>query len=108
MSIRDIKNAARLSLHRQMSVQGLYLAPGATVPVECSVRVLDVQTASGDAESMGWARRWVDHPEIVFLVSEVTPTRNGRLTLVDDGAQYRIDNVKPVYGITVSAEALRL
>lgn len=107
MGIQDIRDAARLSLHRRLSKSAAYLPPGSIVSVPCSVRVMDVSTPTGDAENQGWARKWAEHPEVVFLVSEVVPVRGGKITL-PDGAQYRVDNVKPAYGLTITAEVLRL
>lgn len=105
MALADIKQAARLRLHAHNAVPAQYLAPGATTPVECSVRVLDVDTLSGWDDA---ARRWMESPKLVFLVSQVSPARGGRVTITGSGESYRIENVMPEYNVTVTAETIRL
>ena len=105
MALADIKNAARLRLHQHNAVPATYRAPGANEPVPCNVRVLDVDTLSGWDEG---ARKWMDSPKIVFLATEVMPSRGGRVTITSSGETYRIEDVMPQYNVTVTAETLRL
>lgn len=113
MGFQDAKRAARRKVHGTFSVPAKYFAPDAIDGVDCTVRVLDVQLTSGDVDSMGWARKWASNPNIVFLTSEASPKRSGRVLVYSDvtrtllDAEFMVEAVQPVYGETVTAECIR-
>lgn len=113
MGFQDAKRAARRKVHETFSVPASYYEPNAIDPVDCLVRVLDVQLTAGDVDNMGWARRWASNPNVVFLTAEVIPKRKAKVLVYEDlartvlVAEYVVEAVQPVYGETVIAECLR-
>lgn len=110
---QDAKRAARRRVHDTFSVPATYFPSDAIDGVDCTVRVLDVQLTTGDIDNMGWARKWASNPNIVFLASEVSPKRRGRVVVYSDAtrataeAEFIVEAVQPVYGDTVTAETIR-
>lgn len=100
MTYREHKTAARLAIHKEFAVPAIYIAPGGA-QTACEVRVHNYNSLQGairraDAEVIEMT------PTAIFLVSQVQPTRNGIIS-VAPGEAYRLGEVQPPDGITVSA-----
>lgn len=107
-SIREIKAKARRDLHQAMRVPALYILPGGVTPIPVSVRVHTQFTEIGTLSFSQFAERQETIPKIVFMRDEVDrPTRNA-IVSIDEGEAYRIDNVLPPDGISVTVEVVRL
>lgn len=107
-SWRDQKNGARLTLHKTFKVDGFYFAAKGTLGLPVTVRPHLRWDAVGQLKEVaGYAEVQSIKPKIVFLRSEVTPANNALVYLAADEI-YRVSNVLPVDGITVTAEVVRL
>jgi uncharacterized protein (DUF779 family) len=109
MSIQQIREAARKSLHDHLSVPAVYSAvDGSTV--YCTMRLTvtnisdigDLGGLSGIGNA-GFASTIERGYKGTFLVSELIPFRGGMVEL-EDGTRYRITQVHPPYNITIDAD----
>ena len=110
MGWREIKDKARSQVHSTFGMAATYTPPGATLPEQtlaCSVRLFESTTLVGDFDSQGMAEQAIAAPELVFLVSEVSPVV-GAVVAITGLRSYRVEYVYPVDGITVKAEASRV
>jgi hypothetical protein len=91
-----------------MQVRALYVADGAD-PVICYVRVHTKADALGDMRgtSMGYAERQEIVPKLIFWREEVDPD-NSAIVVISAEEAYRIDNVIPKDGPTVTVEVVSL
>ena len=112
MGLREIKDAARRSLHQAMQVPAYYIEDIdlPSDPVPCTVRVHTKQAPLGEVKgtSFDYAERHENLPRIIFLIDEVPAPRNLSAVTITDPATgvqeaYRVDNREPPDGITVSA-----
>jgi len=123
MAWRDIKAAARATVHSTMQVPALYLVenPAYVTPVIdpdipqyietlVNVRVHSGEIALGDMKGTNFhfAQREEDNPSIIFLYSEIPAPERNALVSVADGEAYRIDHTKPRDNLTITASCLRL
>ncbi len=123
MAWRDIKAAARATVHSTMQVSALYLVenPAYVTPVvdpdipqyietPVNVRVHSGEIALGDMKGTNFhfAQREEDNPSIIFLYSEMPAPERNALVSVADGEAYRIDHTKPRDNLTITASCLRL
>jgi hypothetical protein len=108
MGLRGIKTKARLDLHAAMQVPARYFL-GAQPYLPCGVRVHTDDKALGDVKGTAfeYAARHEVTPHLIFLISEIRPTR-GALVAVEPGEVYAVDNVLPPDGITVTAEVTKV
>lgn len=108
MTLRQIKQQAREALHRAFQVRALYLA-GDDDPVICYIRVHTKADALGDMRgtSLGYAERQEVVPKLIFWREELDPDNNAIVVVSADEA-YRIDNVVPKDGPTVTVEVVSL
>lgn len=105
---RDQKNAARLTLHKTFKVDGFYFAAKGIPGVPVTVRPhLKWDMVGALKEVAGFAEIQSLKPKIVFLRAEVQPVNKALVYLAEDEI-YRVNNVLPVDGITVTAEVTRL
>lgn len=109
MSLRELRNRSRLSLHQHMMVLAYYIA-GDEAPVPCSVRVHRRIAALGDVKgtSFGYATSYEPTPQIIFLASEISAPARSAIVSVEPGEAYRIDNVQPRDGLTITTEVVQL
>lgn len=109
MGWREQKDIARQRVHEAMSYPANYYAPGSATPEPCTVRLhIESPKQAGDVNGMGFATR-IEYPmEAVFLLSEVSPARRGRIDiLADDGTvteSYVIETEGRPYGLTINCE----
>lgn len=123
MAWRDIKAAARATVHSTMQVPALYLVenPAYVTPVvdpdipqyletPVNVRVHSGKIALGDMKGTNFhfAERTEDNPSIIFLYSEMPEPERNAIVSVAEGEAYRIDHVEPRDNLTLTAAALRL
>jgi hypothetical protein len=108
MALRDIKHYAREALHRAFQVRALYVVEGED-PVICYVRVHTKNDALGDMRgtSLGYAEHQEVVPKVIFWREELNPD-NGAIVVVSADEAYRVDNVVPRDGDTVTAEVVSL
>lgn len=108
MSIRDLRNRARGSLHKALSIPAVYITPTGDAS-DCSVRVHHRIKPFGDMTGFDYqpAERVTTVPEIVSLAAEVTPTRRGVFSIAADEA-YRVESVFPRDGLTITTQVTRL
>lgn len=110
MGWREVKDRARAQVHGTFGYPAVYTPPTATLPEHssaCNVRLFESVILAGDFDSSGMAEQNVSAPEMVFLVSEVSPVV-GAICAVTGVSSYRIEYVYPVDGITVKAEVSRV
>lgn len=111
-TFRDIKRKARLTLHERLAEPAIYVTwtdPNQTSFVMTGVLVrLHLNFSElGELLRGGFADRQELSPKIVFVESQMKPTRNGIIITRDLGA-WRVDNTLPPNDITVSAEVLKM
>lgn len=109
-SWREVRDKARTQVHSTFGLPAVYTPPNATLPEHssaCSVRIHESVVLSGDFDSSGMAEQNFSAPEMVFLVSEVSPVI-GAVCAVTGVRSYRIEYVYPVDGLTVKAEVSRV
>lgn len=108
MTLRDIKMRAREALHNAMRVRALYVVEGQE-PVICHVRVHTKADALGDMRgtSLGYAEHQEVVPRLIFWRDELDPD-NSAIVVVSADEAYRIDNVVPRDGPTVTVEVVSL
>lgn len=108
MTLRDIKMRAREALHNAMRVRALYVVEGQD-PVICHVRVHTKADALGDMRgtSLGYAEHQEVVPRLIFWRDELDPD-NSAIVVVSADEAYRIDNVIPRDGPTVTVEVVSL
>lgn len=110
MSLRDIRDAARGSLHKAMSFAAFVYADGASSPI-CSARVRrhTRRQPVGDLPGASYhpAERLEENPKIVFDVREHTPKR-GHIVILEDGTGFRVDTVEPADGMTQTTVCVSL
>lgn len=119
MTWRDIKNTARLKVHDTMQVSALYCVPDPayiddTIPPDVcpyteqsvNVRVHYSFKALGDLKgtSFHYAEKQEVMPQIIFMVEELSAPMGGAIVSISEDEMYRIDNVLPRDGLTVSCE----
>lgn len=97
----DIRSRARLSVHSHFGRDAVYVAPGSTRRIKVKVRVHTRIARFGDNDREGYADVVEDINRIVFLQSEVTPTRGGEVTV--SGSVYKIEMITPADDTTVVA-----
>lgn len=109
MGWRDDLAAARGQIHEHFQEAATYTAPTTgAVAVNCQVRVHDQVKSQGDLNGLGYAERIVNAPQIVFLTSAGLALKQDGVVQMADGRRYRIDNVLPSHGITITCDATRL
>lgn len=108
MALRDIKMRARQALHDAMKVRALYVVEGQP-PAVCHVRVHTKADALGDMRgtSLGYAEHQEIVPKLIFWRDEIDPD-NRAVVVVSADEAYRIDNVIPRDGPTVTVEVVSL
>lgn len=110
VGIRDIRNQARKDLHQAMQVPALYYAQKGDEGVAVSVRLHTKFDALGGRMSPGsdenYGGRVEEVPRAVFLLSEISPSRNAVFACAD--GTYRIDYVEPPHGLTVTANVKKV
>lgn len=107
---REEMREARMDLHEEMSVPGLYmLQKESPDPINVTVRVFEYWNALGDLKgtNFNYAEIQDMNPRMVFLASEVEPVR-GAFVSIESGEVYRVDNVLPNDDITVLAKMIKL
>lgn len=99
---------ARRTLHDYMSVPALYFAKNGPVR-EITVRVHDKFMALGDLKGTNfhYAEMEDDSPRLVFMLSEVEPSR-GYYVSVEPGVAYFIDTPRVPDDITQTCRCQRL
>lgn len=116
MSLRDIKRAARLDLHRGMQVKAFYYPPDEDWPQIVQCRTHYQFGALGDVKgtSFGYAETREQRPYLIFMLEPtpeqpivVDPDRNA-LVMVSPTEGYRIDDVDPRDFITRKAYCVPL
>ena len=110
-SLADIKRTARRRLHEGMSSEAYYLEDvfaDTLSPVSMRVRLHRSFVALG-AESVqkNLGNIQEDVTRIVFLAGSVAPVRDA-VFMLSNGEGYRIDEVLPPDGVTVTAEVVQL
>lgn len=117
MSIQDIKERARKSLHDTMSRPArLFLDPTSGVALEITARYHAKPGLVGDLKgtNLSYAENHDDVESVVFWREELIPTlgypgipTRGSLVLFTDVEAYWVDNVMPPDGQTIRAEVTR-
>ena len=110
MSIRDLRNRSRKSLHTALAVDAIYVDLDTNEATPCSVRVHTRTAAFGDMAGFDYApaERMTPVPEIVVLASEVQPKqRSGAFSIAADEA-YEVEIVMPRDGITITTQVTRM
>lgn len=110
MSIRDLKNRSRQTLHDRLAFAAVYAADAdAVVGTDCTIRHHERQQAFGDMAGFDFApaERVEVVPKIVCLNAEVTPKRGGVFSVSATEA-YEIEVVFPPDGITTTAQVTRM
>ncbi len=92
-----------------MSVPAVYVDPGRTVAVACSIRVHNRTQAFGDMVGFDYApvERLTPVPKIVALAGQVSPARGGTFVLAADEA-YDVEVVEPRDGLTITSQVTRM
>lgn len=106
MTFREIKRRLlRQPLHDRLAEPAWYLPTPTAEPVACTVRLHLRFDEIGQLASLqsGFADRQELTPRIVFLNSQVAPTKNGFVVTKDMGV-YRVDNDLAPDDITTTAE----
>jgi len=105
--ISDLRRKSRTRLHQALSVPAVYIAPGGQ-ETPCRVRVFDNTRTFGDMVGFDYApaERYVEVPEIVSWVAEVTPARGGVFSLAP-GHAYTVETVQPADGLTRKVQCTR-
>lgn len=122
-TFREIKAAARATVHSTMQVAALYLIenPAYVSPLDTpdedqyfetpvNVRVHSGKIALGDMKGTNFhfAERTEDNPSIIFLYSEMPEPERNAIVSVVAGEAYRLDHVEPRDNLTITAAALRM
>lgn len=109
MSIRDLRDRSRRSLHTALAVAAVCVDLDTEEATACSVRVHHRTQAFGDMAGFDYApaERVTTVPEIVVLAEEVTPKRGMVFSLAADEA-YEVETVMPRNGITVTTQVTRM
>lgn len=107
--LRTIRNRARRQLHDRMKLPAYYYETKAKGPAEISVRRHSKPKDIGDIQGTGFRYATTNEREtsILFLREECTPIRNSLVCLSAE-EMYRVDNVHPPDGITITAEVVAL
>lgn len=117
MDIRALRDKSRGQLHAAFTVRTgekrvlpFYLETRAATPVAVNVRIHTKKEQQGDVAgtSFRYAEQHEFVPKIIFLVSEVPAPKRNAIVSVSASEAYRIDNVEPIDGITVTAEVVIL
>jgi len=109
MSIRDLRNRSRLSLHTALAVPAVYVDLDVPSNTDCTVRVHERTQNFGDMAGFDYApaERVLMVPEIVVLADEIQPKRGMIFSLAADEA-YEVEVVMPRDGITITAQVTRM
>ena len=109
MSVRDLRDRSRMSLHKALSVPAICVDLDNATETPCSVRVHDRTQGFGDMTGFDYApaERITTVPEIVVLASEITPKRGFVFSLAADEA-YEVEIVMPRDGITITTQVTRM
>lgn len=116
MTWRDTKRAARRVVHDTMQIDALYLVLKTPADVEdpyeqtpITVRIHTSLGEIGDLKGTNfhYAERHDVTPTIVFLREQITPSRNG-IVSVATGEAYRIDHMLDPDDEFVKGEAIRM
>lgn len=92
-----------------MAVPAVYYSKDRQTAQACTVRVHHRTQAFGDLTGFDYApaERVTTVPEIVFLASEVSPSRGGAVSLAADEA-YEIEATFPRDGLTITCQVSRM
>ena len=109
MSIRGLKEKSRRRLHNRLGFRANYIAHPSLVETVCVIRAHDYQGALGDLAGYDYdpTERLLANPQIVVLADEIVPTRSG-VFVVSDTEAYRVLEVPPAHGLTITVQASRL
>ncbi len=110
MSLRTIKDRARAQLHDRMRVETLCYVDGPSgSSTTVYPRVNSKDEAVGDlaGTSLAYGERHETIPKLIFLVSEHTPAR-GNVYVVSATEAYRVNDLEPQDGISITANCVRL
>ena len=110
MGFREIKNEARLALHKELSVPASYYETILATPRLIHVRSHDKFLQQGDLKgtNLNYAEIEDVSPKLIFERAEVENPPRGGLVIISAEEGYRIGQTKPKDGITVTAEVSRL
>ncbi len=82
MAWDDIRQEARLAVHREFGVPAVYQSPvSGAEPVPCTVRFHTRIARFGDLDREGFAQVVEDINRVIFMRSEVDPLRRGTVTI---------------------------
>lgn len=107
---REQLREGRRILHEDMSVPALYFMEDAPDDAQLiTVRVHDKWLALGDMKGTNFNYAEVESiaPQIVFMLSEISPSRMA-IVSIEAGVAYRIDSLKVPNDITITANVARL
>lgn len=85
----------------------LYVPTLTGTPQAATVRLHLSFDALGEMRRQGFAEQQEYNPQAVFLLSQMTPRRDGLIITADMGV-WRVDNTLPPDDITMTAEIIRL
>lgn len=120
---RETKNKARRAVHETMRVAALYVVPNpafvddTSTPDECKYITQEVSPrvhyqfkALGDLKgtSFHYAEKQEVAPQIIFWRDELSDPIAGAIVSVSESEMYRIDNVMPPDGVTITCEVVRV
>lgn len=110
-TIDDIRTKARRALHKAMRVRALYYENGKTTDTPRPIwpRRHYKFHALGDltGTSANYAERQEMSPQLLFMLDEIEPA-NRAVVVTALGEAFRLNNILPPDGLTVTANALRL
>lgn len=94
MTWDDIRNEARLAVHREFGLPAVYRSPtiGAE-PVPCTARFHTRIARFGDLDREGYAQVVEDVNRVIFERAEVDPVRRGTVTLM--GREFVLETCEP-------------
>jgi hypothetical protein len=109
MSIRDLKNRSRRTLHDALAVPAIYVDRDTRAETPCTVRVHHRHDKFGDMTGFDYApaERITTVPELIILKDDLAPTRAGVFSIASDEA-YKVETVMPPDGITVTIQTTRM
>lgn len=116
-TLREIKNQARKALHKVLLVPALYLVPtpaGSPSPYEdpipVNVRVHSKIDLAGSltGPNTQYSERQETQPKLIFMRNQIDRPARNAVVSVEQGEAYRVDNIEPPDGITVTAKVTRL
>lgn len=117
VDIRELRTKARGQIHSAFAVRTgetralpLYLEKRDAVPVAVNVRIHNKKATHGEVAgtSFKYAEQHEFVPQAIFLVSEVPEPKRNAIISVSPEEAYRIDNVEPIDGITVTVQIVPL